>query len=158
MRNLSFALTTEQIRARTKTVTRRRGDFWLRALRPGDRVCAVEKCQGIPKGGLVRLCVIRVIGVRLEELHLPIRMSWERQREECSREGFPEFEDWWRFIGVFCRHMGGPGDQTVTRIEFEYVLQPPSADCFKCADWRWDWGLHRRGLCECRCHGPEAFR
>lgn len=34
MRNLSFALTTRQMRDRTKTVTRRRGTFWARVLKP----------------------------------------------------------------------------------------------------------------------------
>ncbi len=47
MRNMSFALTTAQMRARTKRVTRRMG--WWQAT-PGDVVQPVEKAQGIPKG------------------------------------------------------------------------------------------------------------
>ena len=45
-RNMSFAMTTEQIRARTKTVTRRFGWWFLKA---GDQVWAVEKAMGLKK-------------------------------------------------------------------------------------------------------------
>ena len=51
MRNLSFALTTRQMRDRSKTVTRRRGDYYARVLKPGDLVCAVEKSQGSSGAG-----------------------------------------------------------------------------------------------------------
>src|SRR4051812_15043835 len=47
VRNMSFALTTAQVRARTKTVTRRGG--WLFA-KVGDVVQPVVKSQGIKKG------------------------------------------------------------------------------------------------------------
>ena len=47
MRNMSFSLTTEQIRNRTKDVTRRLG--W-KNLKPGEHFRAVEKCQGLKKG------------------------------------------------------------------------------------------------------------
>jgi len=47
MRNMSFFLTTDQIRNKTKTVTRR--DGWL-FLKPGDIVQACVKCQGLKKG------------------------------------------------------------------------------------------------------------
>ena len=43
-RNMSFALTTEQVRRREKTVTRRRG-WWF--LKPGDIVTAVKKARGL---------------------------------------------------------------------------------------------------------------
>ena len=47
MRLMSFSETTDQIRARTKTVTRR--DGWDN-LRPGERLWAVEKAMGLRKG------------------------------------------------------------------------------------------------------------
>jgi hypothetical protein len=49
MRSMSFALTTDQVRARTKTVTRRLGWTFLKA---GDRIRAVVRCHG--KGELMR--------------------------------------------------------------------------------------------------------
>jgi len=117
MRNMSFALTVRQMRERTKTVTRRRGTWWAKVLKPGDLVCAVEKSQGIPKGGLVRLGVIRVVDVRVEPLHLVGDAGGDR--EEAAREGFPEL-DARGFVEMFMRHMGGTPDQLVTRIEFEH--------------------------------------
>jgi hypothetical protein len=64
MRLMSFSLTTPQILARTKTVTRRMG--WT-FLRPGDLVQAIEKGQGLKKGEHVkRLAVLRIVDVRRE--------------------------------------------------------------------------------------------
>lgn len=122
MRNLSFALTTAQMRARTKTVTRRCGTYWTSVLKPGDLVCAVEKSQGIKKGGLVRLGVIRIVCVRVEPLDKLI--GWDAPREygceEVVREGFPEMTPL-AFLAMFMSHMKCPQAQIVTRIEFEHV-------------------------------------
>lgn len=66
MRNISFALTTPQFIAGTKDVTRRMG--WL-FLKPGDVLQAVEKGQGLGKGGKIkRLGTIRVLDVHREKL------------------------------------------------------------------------------------------
>ena len=46
-RNMSFALTTNQVKKKEKTVTRRCG-WWF--LKPGDVVNAVEKSMGLKKG------------------------------------------------------------------------------------------------------------
>ena len=46
MRNISFALTTPQFKARTKTVTRRKG--WL-MLQPGDPVQECWWCEDFPE-------------------------------------------------------------------------------------------------------------
>lgn len=121
MRNISFALTTQQIRDRTKTVTRRRGTWWSTVLKPGDVLCAVEKSQGIKRGGLVRLGTIRVVSVRTELLLeiLADKLNGY-DNEESAREGFPMM-DGHQFVRMFRRHMGGPPDQSVTRIEFEYI-------------------------------------
>ena len=51
MRNMSFMLTTEQIKNRTKTVTRRLG--WRNA-KPGDVVQPIVKGQGLQKGETVQ--------------------------------------------------------------------------------------------------------
>jgi len=120
VRNLSFALTTEQVRARTKTVTRRRGTWWARVLKPGDLLCAVEKSQGIRKGELVRLGTIRVRNVRVEPLNAIEGDFGSLRVLEVTREGFPQLTSR-EFVAMFCRHMGGSHDQLVTRIEFEYV-------------------------------------
>lgn len=160
MRNLSFALTTEQIRNRTKTVTRRKGTWWATVLKPGTLLCAVEKSQWIKKGGLVRLCVIRVVSVGRGPLEVP---AWHMHRrwhtaDEPAREGFPEMT-WEQFVGMFCDHMRCQPRQIVTRIEFEYVAQAPVDDCRDCNSFGGRYrGLHRNGLCRCVCHGEEAFR
>lgn len=141
MRNLSFALTTPQMRAKTKTVTRRRGDFYFRVLKPGDLVCAVEKSQGIKRGGLVRLGVIRIVSVECESLSSMTRAPLTRGLIECVREGFPGMHPD-SFVEMFCEHMGGDSDQLVTRIEFEHVRcichhaeiehAPPGVGCHFC--------------------------
>lgn len=135
MRNMSFLLTTEQIRNRTKTVTRRVG--W-QFLKPGDLIQAVEKCQGLKKGEKMRpLAVLRVKDVRRERLD---RMETESLygQQECYAEGFPRFtpKD---FVKMFCETHKVPDKRAwglpvrkrtpfpmmpcdeVTRIEFEYV-------------------------------------
>jgi hypothetical protein len=116
-RNISFALTTDQIRNRTKTVTRRLG--W-KNLKPGQVLNACVKCMGLKPGEQIqRLGQIRVLDVRQESLQL---MCDDRTygRKEAKREGFPAMRGH-EFATMFCKHMGGDLDQVVTRIEFEYV-------------------------------------
>lgn len=121
-RNISFALTTQQFRDRTKTVTRRTG--WEN-LMPGDELCAVVKSQGLKKGEKVeRLGMIRVVDLRRERL---ARMTDELDYglEECKREGFPpphpmSFPS--VFVEEFCKsHRGCYPNRLITRIEYEYV-------------------------------------
>lgn len=110
-RNISFALTTDQIRNRTKTVTRRLG--W-KNLKAGDVLNACVKCMGLKKGEKPeRLGQIRVVDVRREPLDGPYSMR------ESIREGFAF--SWPEFVAMFCEHMGGDPSQEVTRIEFEYL-------------------------------------
>jgi hypothetical protein len=114
-RNMSFMLTKEQFRARTKTVTRRDGWKFLKA---GDVLCGVEKSQGLGKGGkIVRMGMIRVVDARREKLRHMLRYS----KAECAKEGFP---DMWpgNFIAFFCAsHRGCTLETEITRIEFEYL-------------------------------------
>lgn len=117
-RMISFALTTPQFKARTKTVTRRLG--WEK-VKPGELLQGVEKCQGIPKGGkVVKLELIRVVSVSREPLRW-IADSWGQ--EECAREGFPDMTPW-EFVEFFCK-ANRPCEPTwpVTRIEFEYLTE-----------------------------------
>ena len=111
MRVISFSETTEQIRSRTKTVTRRAG--WLK-LKPGDRLRAVVKAMGLKKGEHVEdLALIEVVSVRRE----PVCAI---TREDVVLEGFPE---WWPldFIDLYCRINGCDADAECTRIEFRYL-------------------------------------
>lgn len=114
MRLISFALTTRQFRARTKTVTRRLG----RAdLKPGTTLRAVEKAMGFRKGEHpVKLGPIRVVSVRRERLDAI-------DQEDCAREGFPELSPG-GFVEMFCLHGRAKKvrpETIVTRIEFEYL-------------------------------------
>lgn len=138
MRNMSFSLTTDQMRAGTKTVTRRLG--WL-GLRPGALVRACVKCMGLPKGARVEpICVIEIVDVRREPLavlagpgrrmaYLPPGGEW---RAELDAEGFPDLHSWDRFVRLFpCSPL-----QEITRIEFR-----PRPDLATCCG---------RTSCECR--------
>lgn len=135
MRNMSFMLTTEQVRNRTKTVTRRVGWSFLK---PGDLVRAVEKCQGLKKGEQVRpLAVIRVEQVSRERLDR-LESDAIYGQQECIAEGFPHLSPM-EFVSMFCathkvpdtRAWGLPKHRRqpfpmlpcdeVTRIEFSYV-------------------------------------
>lgn len=111
MRNMSFALTTPQLLAREKVVTRRLG--WL-YLRDGEYVQAVNKCMGLKPGEkLERLCVIRIVSTRRERLDAI-------DVDDVFREGFPLMSPE-EFVEFFCRtHKGCKPATIVTRIEFEF--------------------------------------
>lgn len=111
MRNMSFMLTTAQIRRGTKTVTRRLG-WWF--LKPGDRVMACEKCQGLKKGEkLQRIRPIEVVNARPERLY-------EVTDEDVKLEGFPGMSAG-AFEAMFIEEMRCRPDTKVNRIEFKYV-------------------------------------
>lgn len=117
MRNMSFMLTTEQIKNRTKTVTRRLG--W-KTLKPGTVLNACVKCQGLKKGEKVKkLCQIRVTDVRREPLNT-IGYFSEFTYHEATLEGFPDMTGP-EFVEMFSKNMRVAFDEKVTRIEFEYV-------------------------------------
>jgi hypothetical protein len=122
MRNISFALTREQIRNRTKTVTRRNG--W-RALKPGTLLQGVLKSQGLKRGEkITKLAVIRVVDTSQEPLN---RMTDDVRYgiAECVKEGFayhPTLRFPSEFVKFFCAsHKGCAPETEVTRIEFEFV-------------------------------------
>lgn len=111
-RNMSFKLTTRQMRARTKTVTRRMG-WWN--VKPGEVIQACVQCQGLRKGQTIEVITrIRVLGARAEPL-AAISL------EECVREGFPELSPR-QFMSLFMTANPKARPETiVNRIEFEYI-------------------------------------
>lgn len=110
-RLMSFALTTRQMKAETKTVTRRKG--WAN-LKPGELFWAVEKAMGLKPGEKVkRLKLCRCLSNRPEPLDAITRA-------DVAREGFPELSPG-DFVAMFRVHMVGPTGQVVNRIEFEFV-------------------------------------
>ena len=115
-RNMSFIMTTSQFRARTKTVTRRFG-WWF--LKPGDVVMGVERSRGLKKGETVtRLGLIRIVSVKSEPASAIIR--YPRPQEELRREGFPNMEAE-AFVAMLIKANGKPGGEAVNRIAFEYL-------------------------------------
>ena len=114
MRNIAFMLTSEQIRNRSKTVTRRLG--WNN-LKVGERLQACEKCMGRKHGEpLVKLAVIEVVSVRREPLDSILRAD----ENEPTREGFPLLGRV-EFLKVFCEEMKCQPETEITRIEFKYL-------------------------------------
>ncbi len=110
-RNMSFSMTTDQFRARTKTVTRRFG-WWF--LNPGDVVCGVEQSRGLKKGERVkRLGMIRIVSTRKEPLNAITAA-------EMVLEGLPDMDPR-EFVAMLCARAKVPPDQPVNRIEFEYL-------------------------------------
>ena len=108
---MSFMLTTEQYRNRTKTVTRR--DGWLFA-KVGMQTMGCEKCQGLGKGGkIVRMHANEFVDVRRERL-------CDITQDDVVREGFPDMTPA-EFVVMYCKHNGGPPDKIVTRIEFKHL-------------------------------------
>lgn len=111
MRNMSFSMTTPQMRARTKTVTRRLG-WWH--LKPGDRVRAVVKCMGLKKGETVEpICEIEIVSTRKEPL-------FAVTPRDVGLEGYPGETQRW-FILKFMSAMKCTGFTFVNRIEFKHV-------------------------------------
>lgn len=118
-RPMSYALTTEQIIARTKFVTRRIG--WRHA-KPGDIVQPVYKCMGLKKGEKVQPItgpngeprLLQFISIEREPLH---RIT----QRQVDLEGFP-----WLypadFIDMFTAAHRCQPDILVNRIEFGYIL------------------------------------
>lgn len=109
-RNMSFALTTEQVRKQEKDVTRRLGwDFLV----GGELLWAVEKAMGLRKGEKIeRICLIQVVSAWPEPLEAVTQ-------EEVVREGFPLWTPA-QFIKFFCTHNNITPETIVNRIEFSY--------------------------------------
>lgn len=117
-RVISCSATTEQVIARTKTQTRRRG-WWTdkkgrRLVLPGDQLQIVDKAMGLKKGQKPnRLALVEVVDVRRERL-------CDITPADVVSEGFP---DWTtaEFIAFFTAEMGGSYNQELTVIEWRYL-------------------------------------
>jgi len=101
----------KQIKARSKTVTRRLG--W-KHLKVGDKLQGCVKCQGLRSGEkLEKLAAIEVVDIRREPLY-------DITAEDCAKEAFPEMTPK-EFVKMFCEHMDAGFETEVTRIEFKYL-------------------------------------
>lgn len=126
MRRMSFAATPNQIREKTKTVTRRDINTW-KNLQPGDRLLPVAKCMGLKPGEKQELLL--PVGECIEEVSseqeciyefLEFRTA-EHLRKEMIKEGLTNMDPKQFAFTFFMRA------QYWRRIEFKYVtLQPPN--------------------------------
>jgi hypothetical protein len=114
-RLMSVSLTEQQVRDRTKLVTRRLG--WL-TLEPGDTLTLCRKVMGRKKGEpLVRIVDVDVMSVRRERLDAITA-------QDVDLEGFPGMTPA-EFIEFFCgSHKGCTPDTEVTRIEWRWADEP----------------------------------
>lgn len=121
MKSMSFMLTTQQIRDRSKTVTRRTG--WA-DLKPGTLLRAVVKGMGLKKGERMEpLAIIRVLSVRRERLS-EMTKDLDYGFSEIAKEGFadiPTLAYPFLWVEMFCGSHGCKPRDVVTRIEFRYV-------------------------------------
>lgn len=121
---MSVAFTEDAVRARTKTVTRRKG--WL-FLKPGDRLTLCRKVMGRKPGEpLVRICEVEVISVLREPL-CAVAGPYVTAPDgttfwpEMVAEGFPDMEPG-EFMQRFFKDPQGIGAMDdVTRIEWRYM-------------------------------------
>jgi hypothetical protein len=112
MRNISFALTKAQVRAQTKTITRRQG--WAN-LKPGTLLQPVEKGMGLKRGEKVVY-----IGCQIEVISNTPEPLFRITPEDVIAEGFPDWscED---FIQFYAKHNRILIDDLVNRIVFKYI-------------------------------------
>ena len=123
---MSFSMTTEAVRNRTKTVTRR---FGWGDLKPGTLLWAVEKGMGLKKGEHVKkLGLIRVVSTRWEPLWpLLDRVDFDLEmRSEGLAGQVMTATDFFRLIlhmpqATNEEAIEAVGHLCVNRIEFEYV-------------------------------------
>jgi hypothetical protein len=115
-RLMAVSLTEDQVRARTKTVTRRKG--WL-FLKTGDRLQLCRKVMGRKRRDgsvepLERIVLVEVVSVRREPLDTITAA-------DVAAEGFPGETPAW-FIEFFCStHNGVTPESEVTRIAWRYL-------------------------------------
>lgn len=110
MRNMGFRTCPEQIRNRTKIVTRRLGWNFLKS---GDILQACERCLGLKKGETTqKLAKLRVVSVHTQPLN-------QISQDDVAKEGYPDWtpED---YIQHFCKVFKVKPTTKVNRIEFAY--------------------------------------
>lgn len=110
-RNMSFAMTIDAMRNKSKTVTRRFG-WWN--LKPGNIVNAVEKSMGIKKGEKIKVIgQIRILATEPTALD-------EIDKADCTAEGFPNMAPA-EFVSMLCDHYKIQSDKICNRIFFEHL-------------------------------------
>ncbi|WP_261779317.1 hypothetical protein [Rhodococcus erythropolis] len=117
---MSVALTTEQVKARQKTVTRRAG--WT-VLKPGDLLTLCPKVRGRRAGEpLERIVTVEVVSTRRERLD-------SITPEDVIAEGFPEMTPA-QFIDFFAAtHRGVTASTEITRIQWQYPRECRGCGC-----------------------------
>lgn len=116
MANISFYATTQQFIDRTKIVTRR---FAWWNLKPGQKLCGIEKGQGLKKDEKInRLHNIEIISALPECVYE--LANYPDPQAELAKEGFPDMTPA-DFIEFLCKmNKKKPGD-LVNRIEFIHL-------------------------------------
>lgn len=119
-RLMSVALTTDQVRRREKTVTRRVG--W-QMIKPGDLITLCPKVRGRRHDEpLERIVTVDIISTRREQLDTITPA-------DVAKEGFPNMTPA-QFIRFFCdTHHGVTPTTEVTRIEWAYPRICRSCGC-----------------------------
>ena len=111
-RNMSFALTTKQVKQKTKTITRRQGWSFLKV---DDLLQPVEKGMGLKKGEKVKKIggLIRVVSIRKEPIN-------KIRKPDVIKEGFPELTPK-EFVQMYCKCNKVNEEDLCNRIVFEYI-------------------------------------
>ncbi len=136
MKNMSFFLTTHQMKKRTKTVTRRLG--WG-SLEVGNYVMACVKCQGLGSGGKIeRIWPLKITGIGREPLNTITHAG-------CVKEGFSEMSPR-QFVDMFCKHNKCTREHLVNVIEFEFSSLLDSGATGAMSDAQWYWWMQQRDI------------
>ena len=119
-RLMSVAFTEDAVRARTKTVTRRKG--WM-FLKPGDRLTLVRKSMGRTRKDadgrrytepLVRIADVEIVSVRREPL-------FHITADEVAREGYAGMTPHDFMVRFFVERQRIGFADLITRIEWKYL-------------------------------------
>lgn len=111
-RLMSVAMTTDAVRERRKTVTRRKGWEYLK---PGDRLTLCAKVQGRKPGEpLDRIAEVEVVHVSRQPLEAVTF-------DDVEREGFPGMSPSEFIRRFFVDAQGILPHDVVTRIQWRYV-------------------------------------
>ena len=130
-RRMSVAMTQQQVRDRTKTVTRRKG-WWLdkhgrHLVKAGDHLVLVDRVMGFKKGEratvLAEVEVVSVRRERLSDLAWTTRLTSDYRwaKREVTLEGFPDMEPTEFVRRYFLDAQGMSPIDNVTRIEWRYL-------------------------------------
>lgn len=113
-RLMSVTFTEEAVRARRKSVTRRKG--W-RDLKPGTRLTLCRRLRVSP---IVRIADVEVIDVRRERLE-------QITAADVAREGFPGMSPAEFIDTFFVKAQSMRPTDEVTRIEWRYLTTEDAA-------------------------------